>query len=226
MPSRDIIDGQPCDPLTMPTLSLNADVTATGGTSRVGLGAGHAPAFQSRGGSQGGGAKADSKTSSSPSIGAISQHFIAGWAQLQTASTPRLYIGELQVTCCFAIGFPASRQFGDPTVNLPLIFPFCLQIHFLSTFIRLLTDAPVHLRGAFKRTTFFQRHPSWPQRFSPALKERLRNAPEAPTRTQGAFAYDDQGKGPVQLLTKLDINATSDVLEIHHDAQVRLQAPT
>ena len=92
----------------MPTLLLNTDVTATGGTSRAGLGAGHAPAFQSRGSSQGGGAKGDGKTSSSsPSIGAISQHFIAGWAQLQTASTPRLYIGELQVIyllLCHRIG--------------------------------------------------------------------------------------------------------------------------
>jgi hypothetical protein len=106
------------------------------------------------------------------------------------------------------------------------VWPHTLQIHFLSHLFRLLADAPVNLRGAFKRTTFFQRHASWPHRFSPALEERLKDSGsnDCPTAAaaaaRSAFVYDDQGRGPAKLLTKLDINATSDVLEIHHDAQV------
>ena len=47
--------------------------------------------------------------------------------------------------------------------------------------------------------------------------------PERPPPS--TFVYNDQGRGLGQLLTKMDLNASADVLEIHHDAQVEGRNP-
>ena len=49
--------------------------------------------------------------------------------------------------------------------------------------------------------------------------------PERPPPPSAAFVYNDQGRGLGQLLTKMDLNASADVLEIHHDAQVEGRNP-
>ncbi|GAX73762.1 hypothetical protein CEUSTIGMA_g1213.t1 [Chlamydomonas eustigma] len=138
---------------------------------------------------------------SDPFLAAISQHFTSGWFQLQPSSVPRLYIGEMQV-------------------------------NFLSCLCRMVVDTPVHLRGSWKRSTFHQRHPDWFRRKRLQAASRLQEAssvskPEPPAdslkmesrRPLEAFHYDDESRGLGQLIMKLDMNASADVLEIHHDAQ-------